>query len=151
MSLLRTETRTDYLGDYVAYIYSDGHVESDPVDRPVYKEDYLRKRTIELSKKNSREALAAARLARTSANNNLNREQTAFVATAGILDEFRRTQSVLGLLVDAAVADRLTKEALTDEVDTGGDLIGDRSAVSFEDPIDDNANYSDVNLMKRLR
>jgi hypothetical protein len=149
--MLRTETRTDYLGNYVAYVYSDGHVESDPVDRPVYKEDYLRKRTIELSKKNSREALAAARLARTGGNNNLNREQTAFVATAGILDEFRRTQSVLGLLVDAVVADRLTKESLINEVDTGGDVVGDPSVVSFEDPIDGNAEYADANLMKRMR
>jgi hypothetical protein len=117
----------------------------------MYKEDYLRKRTNELSKKNSREALAAARLARTSGNNNLNREQSAFVATAGILDEFRRTQSVLGLLVDAAVADTLTKAALTDEVDTGGDVIGDPSVVSFDPPIDGNAKYEDANLMRRMR
>lgn len=151
MTLLRTEKRYDYLGEYVAYVYSDGHVESDPVDRPVYKEDYLRKRTIELSRKNSKEALAAARTARISSNNNLNREQTAFVATAGILDEFRRTQSILGLLVDAAVADPLTKESLIDTADTGGDLIGDDAAVSFEDPIDPNAKYEDPNLMKRLR
>jgi hypothetical protein len=100
----------------------------------MYKEDYLRQRTIDLAKKNSREALAAARLARTSGNNNLNREQTAFVATAGILDEFRRTQSILGLLVNAVVSDDLSKRELIDTADTGGDLIGDATSVSFEDP-----------------
>lgn len=41
---IRKETRTDFVGSYTAYIYADGHVETDPINRPQSREDVQRAR-----------------------------------------------------------------------------------------------------------
>ena len=47
------ETRTDYVGEYRAYIFADGHVETDPPGRPMSKEDMQRKRVLEYARANA--------------------------------------------------------------------------------------------------
>jgi hypothetical protein len=42
MSLLSKTIETDYLGTYTRYVYDNGHVETDPVGRPVFREDAQR-------------------------------------------------------------------------------------------------------------
>ena len=46
MDIVKTETKSDYVGTYTAYTYTDGHVETNPVSRPKYKEDVQLKRTL---------------------------------------------------------------------------------------------------------
>lgn len=50
---ISTETRTDYVGEYRAYIYADGHVETDPPGRPLSKEDVQRKRVLAYARANA--------------------------------------------------------------------------------------------------
>ena len=38
-------TKTDYIGTYTEYTFDDGHVETDPPNRPIYKEDVQLQRT----------------------------------------------------------------------------------------------------------
>lgn len=47
------EVRTDYVGEYKAYIYADGHVETDPPGRPLSKEDRQRQRVLEYARANA--------------------------------------------------------------------------------------------------
>lgn len=41
-AIVSTTTETDYLGSYVRYVYDNGHVETDPAGRPVFREDAQR-------------------------------------------------------------------------------------------------------------
>lgn len=123
-TVLRIDERTDFLGTYVAYTYTDGHVETDPPDRPVYKEDYQRQRSVELAQQNTSAAIAAARLARTTGKAGLNREQAAASATADLLDNMRQTLQTLGTLIQASVTPEGIRDTLVSSVDMGGPLIG---------------------------
>lgn len=42
MSLISKTTETDYVGTYTRYVYDNGHVETDPVGRPIFREDAQR-------------------------------------------------------------------------------------------------------------
>ena len=42
MSLLSKTIETDYLGTYTRYVYDNGHVETDPAGRPIFREDAQR-------------------------------------------------------------------------------------------------------------
>jgi|GEM_PF-4412942 len=42
MKIVKTEFRTDAAGTYQAFIYDDGHTETDPIGRPKSKEDLQR-------------------------------------------------------------------------------------------------------------
>ena len=57
--LIKTETRQDYVGPYTAYIYADGHVETDPPNRPQSREDVQRARLATLAQQQTSAALAA--------------------------------------------------------------------------------------------
>jgi hypothetical protein len=41
--IIKQEFRTDAAGMYIAYVYDDGHTETDPIGRPLSKEDLQRK------------------------------------------------------------------------------------------------------------
>jgi hypothetical protein len=122
-TILRVETRTDFLGEYTAYVYSDGHIETSPADRPVYKEDYQRKRAIELSQQNARTAMAAARTARATGRGHLNREQVGASATAAMLDSMRSTLTILNEVVASSTSNPSALNVLVTTVDIGGALV----------------------------
>jgi len=66
----RKETRVDYIGPYTAYIYADGHIETEPPQRPMSKEDVQRTRRVSATQKRAVAMLAAerAKIGLTSAN-----------------------------------------------------------------------------------
>jgi hypothetical protein len=41
-TIIKTEFRTDVAGTYLAHVFSDGHTETDPPNRPLSKEDLQR-------------------------------------------------------------------------------------------------------------
>jgi hypothetical protein len=61
--LVQTQTRQDYVGTYTAYIYADGHVETDPAGRPQSQEDVQRARLLQLAQQNASTALSATKAA----------------------------------------------------------------------------------------
>jgi len=128
-TLIRIETRTDFLGEYTAYVYGDGHVETEPSDRPVTKEDYQRRRAADLSQKNAREALASARIARSTSRANLNRDQAASAATAGLFDEMRKTLSAINLMAQTTGAPSSDTDTVINTVSVGGQIVGPRATV----------------------
>lgn len=60
---LREEIRTDYRGAYTAYLYADGHVETDPPGRPISKEDWQRHRLNQATAEKVARMTTAARTA----------------------------------------------------------------------------------------
>ncbi len=42
MSLISKTIETDYVGTYTRYVYDNGHIETDPVGRPIFREDAQR-------------------------------------------------------------------------------------------------------------
>lgn len=129
--LLRVEERTDFLGTYVAYVYGDGRVETDPPDRPVSKEDYQRRRALELSQRDTAAAIAAVRLSKSTGRANLNRDQAGSSATASALDEMRRSLQIAGMLVEASTMPETLKDQLLVQVDLGGRVIGPNAGIEF--------------------
>jgi hypothetical protein len=129
-TLIRSETRTDFIGSYTAYIYSDGHVETEPAGRPIFKEDYQRQRAIALSQSDASNSIAAAKIAATTTSQASTRELTGFIATAGIFDDLRQTQTTLATLLTASTASDDDKATLLSQVPAGGDVVGPRAATS---------------------
>ena len=128
--LIRSETRTDFLGEYIAYVYGDGHIETEPAGRPVTKEDFQRRRAVDLSQRSAREALASARIARSTGRANLNREQAGAAATASVFDEMRKTLSTISVLVSSTVATPAAALGLTLTADVGGTLVDPKDLTS---------------------
>lgn len=138
-TLIRTETRTDFLGEYTAYIYSDGHVETDPNDRPVSKEDYQRRRANSLAAADTATAVTSARIANATGRDHLNRDQAASSATAGLLDEVRKTLKAVGTLIETTAAPVDQVQSLIETVPLGGTLVSDVDTLVFDPLVTDTA------------
>lgn len=135
MTPIRTEIRTDYVGDYYAYVYSDGHVETDPPNRPLYKEDVQRLRRQELARTDALRQVAAEKMRVVEPGRARAREMLPLSGSADQLEQFRQTLTALRTTAGTNAASPATLEQLRLRADLGGELVGlERLAL---DPIGD--------------
>lgn len=66
-TLLRQEIHTDAAGTYTAYVYADGHTETNPPGRPMSREDMQRERISTVAAERAKQAISAARASDTQA------------------------------------------------------------------------------------
>lgn len=128
---VRKEIRADYVGEYIAYIYGDGHTETDPPGRPLYQEDVQRQRAKEVARSRARAALAAARL-RSQEANDIARENSLSALTAPQFEEFRKSQAAVTRLAGTATASGAAIRHVALNADLGGLLVGDDDATLFK-------------------
>lgn len=128
---VRKEIRTDYVGEYVAYIYGDGHTETDPPGRPLYQEDIQRQRAQEVARSKAREAMAAARL-RSQEANDIARENSLSALTAPQFEQLRQSLSLITRLASSATASGPERRRAVLRADTGGLLVGSQELTLFE-------------------
>lgn len=122
-TLLREEIRTDAAGNYTAYVYADGHTETNPPGRPLSKEDLQRQRLQAASKADARTAVAAARTTTGSKTTAASRRESA--AGAGprqLMPQFQAFQAALSTMVVTATTPAFAgglRDDLLDQVHTG--------------------------------
>lgn len=115
---MKRETRTDFVGTFVAYIYDDGHVETDPPGRPISREDAQRQRRLELTNLRPGDELAAAKAGRSAPAAVLD-QAVAGNALAVTLRPFYATQAAMATLAATGRADPTDVRTLTQTVDLG--------------------------------
>lgn len=123
-TLVSTETRTDAVGSYTAYVYSDGHIETDPAGRPTYKEDLQRQLASQLAKSNAGQYLQAASTAGVSQPTRVSfdlQASSGLRAVAPAYCEFLSAASDFASTVGTSPARRAE---VLGTVDLGGELTG---------------------------
>lgn len=103
----RTEIRTDELGSYTAYIFDDGHVETDPPGRPLYRVDLQRKRRFEIQ---SSQTLKAA---------SINVQASTPADSVLVSGEFYRVMCASERLLEAARMPVAMRQTLLSRCDLG--------------------------------
>lgn len=121
------EERTDYLGSYFAYIYADGHVETDPPGRPVTKEDAQRLRLRDASRSRAQRLVEAQR-SRYSAYGDtpadVVRENALSTNVQGMLGAYEETLKTFATLAETTRGNAGQAEQLVENYDLGGKLLG---------------------------
>lgn len=133
---IKVERATDYLGNYVAYTYADGHVETDPPGRPQFKEDAQRNRKIEVARERATAILAAERskfgTGEIPLPGNILRENANIVSGQLLirpyLDQLRKLQNV----AETSSAPRGQALNLINTVPIGGKVVGDNAGLQPE-------------------
>lgn len=126
--LIKTEIRNDYVGDYTAYVFSDGHVETDPVGRPSFKEDAQRQLLGERAVADSPRFLKVARAAEAQGErpalqaDNRHASNTRVVAPA-----FHDSLAGLAAVTSTLTASPAYRAAVIGSVDLGGLVVGARA------------------------
>lgn len=129
MQIVRQETRQDAAGSYIAYVYADGHVETDPAGRPLTKEDLQRQRRTEIAQAQTLQALAAdrARFGIVLEPNAVQRDKavtvSAKVATKDYSTFLHAVSELSGTSTTPAMKGGPVDQALT-SVSIGGDVVG---------------------------
>lgn len=124
MSIVKTEIRVDYVGEYRVYTYADGHTETSPAGRPQSREDVQRLRKAQLANAQAFRATAAdqQRASLSSAQQQATAAQT---GTADQLDNYRQTAQVVRTLAQTSSAPAAMLDQLTLQADLGGGLVGE--------------------------
>jgi hypothetical protein len=125
---MKTETRTDFVGPYTAYIYDDGHIETDPPGRPMSQEDAQRDRKRQIALTRARRILEIERAkygVGVAAPPEVVRQKAATLAGRLVAEEYHRTMAVFGQLPDTIASPAGLNQMLSDTVDLGGDISPD--------------------------
>ncbi len=132
---IKTINATDFEGNYVAYTFADGHTETDPPNRPKFKEDAQRERKIQVSRDRATAILAADR----------SRFGIGALPSGGILRE--NANVVTGSVIIRPYLEQIRKlsdtaatftapagmiESLVTTVPIGGKVVGDNAGASPE-------------------
>jgi len=122
------ETRTDYLGAYTAYIYPDGHVETDPPNRPTSQEDAQRARRRQLAQTLARRMLEIERtkygLASSTPPPEVVRQKAGTLTGRLVAEEYHRTAAVFGELPETIGVPAGLSQTLLTTVEIGGEVEG---------------------------
>lgn len=124
---------TDIAGSYVAYTFADGHVETDPPGRPLFKEDLQRNRRIEVSKTRSLAILAAEKTKGSSLLPSSILRNNADVVNGSVLimPYLQQIQKISNIAeTSTAAAGQVT--SLLQTVPIGGKVIGDNAGAAPE-------------------
>ncbi len=128
-TLFKKETRTDYAGTYTAYIYSDGHIETDPPHRPTSKEDAQRQRRVDAMKKRAIAILASERAAKglSTLPVNVKRENLDTVAGKVLLSNYHDVLHKISEIAPTSTAADGSIQTLRTQVGLGGKVVGKRA------------------------
>jgi hypothetical protein len=132
VTIVKRETLTDYVGSYIANTFSDGHVETDPANRPLSKEDVQRQIRDAEALKRAKATLANERVRYTKTQAQLlspNSQQISravFDVIAGGLVTKSMTDTIrqFALFAQTATADVGNVSALLSNVPLGGEVVG---------------------------
>ncbi len=131
--LIRTETRNDAVGNYSASIYSDGHVETDPVGRPIYKEDLQRITLAAQAVNNGPGFLKIARNAEAQPERPQLQADGRHASNSRVMcPAFYDTLATTAGLTDTFTASPAYRETLVGSVDLGGMVVGARAGMRPE-------------------
>ncbi len=133
-TLVSKETRTDIAGTYTAYIYADGHVETDPPGRPLSKEDLQRQRKAQVATDRAKKMIAAERakfgaLGDSIPNQTLRDNLTA-VSSKIVLEPFHKFLHAVAQVSDTATVPQTDGghvDRLLTSVPLGGRVVGDHA------------------------
>jgi hypothetical protein len=100
MDYVSKETRTDFVGTYTAYIYPDGHTETDPPGRPMTREDVQRQRLRQASTDQARKIMAASQVGTSSDTLSTRREKRLTAIPQTLTQEFHDTMQAMGQLAE---------------------------------------------------
>lgn len=132
---IRVETRTDYVGTYTAYIYADGHVETDPANRPQNREDAQRNRRKEYARKYGRRVMEVERtregVSTVSTPHHVRRESTLGVTARTFNEPFHHTLEAFANVANTLRAPVGSIRSLISTADIGGPLVSEEP---YEDP-----------------
>lgn len=133
---IKTIKSNDYVGDYISYIFADGHIETDPPNRPKFKEDVQRSRKVEVARQRAQAILAAER-SKYGFNNvvlpdSVVRENANVVTGSVILRPYLEQLRKLSDTADTFTASRGLIESLVTTVPIGGKVVGDNAGKSAE-------------------
>jgi len=127
--MFRTERRVDIVGPYTAYIFPDGHTETDPPGRPLLREDIQRLRRQQRAKVAATRMVASAAI-RSGLGRVQARESSATLDTLDALENFRQSSKAASQLALTTAAPVEMVELLVQTVFIGGQLTTE------PDPID---------------
>ncbi|HSW50415.1 MAG TPA: hypothetical protein VLH09_09585 [Bryobacteraceae bacterium] len=133
--LVRTENRTDYAGAYTAYIYSDGHVETDPPGRPQSREDTQRLRLQDASRSKALQLAQAQRARHGLAGSTapaVVRENAASIVPRVLLEPFHEALDAMAALAPTARTNPGMMKEVADRYSLGGPIVGDRAGTREE-------------------
>lgn len=126
--LVQTGIRTDYEGNYKAYVYSDGHVETDPPGRPLFKEDAQRRL---LAQKAVADAPAFLKIARAAeaqaARPQLQADNRHAANTRVMAPAFHDSLAGLSAATDTFASSPTYRASVINQIDLGGVVVGDRA------------------------
>lgn len=128
MRPILTVRSTDIAGSYVAYTYADGHVETDPPNRPKFKEDLQRDRKIEVAKTRA-SAILAAEGSWNSAGfpSSVLRENTNIVTGSVLIRPYLEQLRKLADISETTTAAKGQIRSLLRMVPIGGKITGDNA------------------------
>ena len=128
---VRKETRTDYQGSYTAYIYADGHVETDPPGRPKSREDVQRERLAAAAGDRALRLLEAqqAELGVTGVvlPTDVRRANRGLASLRVLTGPYHETLAALGQVSPTLRAPEGQATLLRETIDIGGLVVGDRA------------------------
>lgn len=126
--LVKTETRNDYEGDYKAYVYSDGHVETDPPGRPLFKEDAQRTLLAQHAVADSPRFLKIARAAEAQSERpHLQADNRHASNTRVMAPAFHDSLAGLAAVTATFTASPTYRAAVVSQIDLGGRVVGTRA------------------------
>lgn len=119
------ETRTDFVGPYTAYIYADGHVETDPPNRPLSREDVQRQRRGQVAAQSkAQRQLEAERSNEGVPSVSVARDLSLATASRSLVEPFHAAIEALTEAADTIATPPDQLAALAGSFDLGG-TIGD--------------------------
>lgn len=126
--LVKTETRNDYEGDYTAYLYSDGHIETAPVGRPLFKEDAQRRQLAQQAVADAPRFLKIARGSEAqSARPHLQADNRHAANTRVGAPAFHDSIAGLSAVTSTFTASSTYRVAVVSQIDLGGIVVGPRA------------------------
>lgn len=127
-TLIKTETRNDYEGDYKAYVYSDGHVETDPPGRPLFKEDAQRRQLAQRAVADAPRFLKTARAAEAQSERPHLQAENRHAANTRVSEPaFHDSLAGLAAVTATFTSSPIYRRAVISQADLGGVVVGPRA------------------------
>jgi len=124
----RKEIRVDYIGPYTAYVYADGHVETEPPQRPMSKEDVQRTRRVDVTQNRAIAMLSSerAKLGLVTANTPaaIVRQNADSVTGKILFDQFQALLHGISDVAQTATTFAGYADTLLNTVSLGGRVVG---------------------------
>lgn len=131
-SPLRTEVRTDAKGSYTAYVYADGHTETDPPNRPLSREDLQRQRLADFATTSALEAVEAAKAGRTGGSSSAVRQSRPAATLRALAPSFMEGLASVQLIPATMSMTEAQRTTLLTSFDLGSRVVGAKAGARVE-------------------